>query len=107
MTEDWEHLAYTDHLGDYPPMPRNYTKCDKCGDDLTLAHHCQLLSEIAQLRANWNDLHDRLENAARVLTEMAQVKDVLGHDSDVDRLRGKVSGVGLALSYMREYPNDL
>lgn len=48
------------------------------------------------------ELADRLENAAGTLQAMAQAKQELKHDSDYDRLRGKVEGVRLALSYLRE-----
>lgn len=49
--------------------------------------------------AQWADLHDRLTRAARTLEERA---DGAGED-DTPRLRGKESGVRLALSYMDDY----
>lgn len=51
----------------------------------------------------FQDLIDRLENAAGVLQSMAVAKENLGHTSDYDRLRGKVEGVRLALDYVRQY----
>ena len=51
----------------------------------------------------FQDLTDRLENAAQVLQSMAEEKQKLGHESDYDRLRGKVMGVRLALDYVRQY----
>lgn len=32
--------AWTDRMADYPPLPRNYEKCPRCGDDLALRHVC-------------------------------------------------------------------
>lgn len=48
------------------------------------------------------ELIDRLDNAAGTLQAMAQAKYELRHLSDYDRLRGKVEGVRLAVSYIRE-----
>lgn len=53
----------------------------------------------------WNEaldaLIDRLNDANGTLTKMAVEKLERGHESDHDRLRGKASGVRLALDYAR------
>lgn len=37
-------------LGDYPPMPRDYEQCRQCGETKALRHHCDLQTELKQLR---------------------------------------------------------
>jgi len=54
--------------------------------------HAEMMSELV----------DRLESAVSTLTGMALAKQKLGHAGDYDRLRGKVEGVRLALSFVRE-----
>lgn len=39
--DEWEDL------GDYPPRPRNYSKCEKCGNDMVLRHYCDVPVELA------------------------------------------------------------
>lgn len=36
--------VWVDH--DLPPLPRNYEKCPKCGDDLVLRHHCRTVPPV-------------------------------------------------------------
>lgn len=42
--------AWTDRMGDLPPMPRNYEQCRQCGEDRTYRHQCDLQTEMMQLR---------------------------------------------------------
>ena len=48
------------------------------------------------------DLASRLRSADAHLCELARNADDSGHDLDAIRLRGKASGVILALSYVEE-----
>lgn len=48
MSDDIEDLAYADC--DYTPAPRQYAKCDECGDTRALMHHCDLQAENRRLR---------------------------------------------------------
>ena len=51
------------------------------------------------------DLHERLEKAVKELQTLAGKS--LGDPKEASRLRGKVEGVKLALSYMRETWRDI
>lgn len=50
-----EATAWVDH--DHPPMPRNYEKCSKCNNDLTLRHYCLPdIDKVAEAMADADDI---------------------------------------------------
>lgn len=72
LAPDIEATAWVDH--DHPPMPRDYEKCPKCGNDLRLRHHCPPdIDKVAE--AIWRaDYADELSRYGGVVTwlQMAQ-----------------------------------
>lgn len=81
---------------DYTPRPRKPRKCEKCGKDEILTHHCGT-------PIDGDDLKERLERASETLLAM-QTEAYIQRNTD-DRylhLRAKREGVTLALSYLTE-----
>lgn len=58
--------AWVDY--DHPPIPHEYEKCKKCGDDLVLQHHC--VDMMRQVRKALTDIQQSFADSDADRAEM-------------------------------------